>query len=394
MRSFFSLSQASAGLVAVLIGFTSSVALVLQAAAMVGADAAQTSSWLLALGLSIAAACMTLSWVLKMPILIGWSTPGAALLATSLAGVPVNEAVGAFMLASLLTLMLGLSGWMERIMQWIPPALASAMIAGILLPFGLQVFAQLPQQPSLIFGMLLTYLLGKRYFPRYGMMLTILIGISLAKLEGLVHVSHLSFHWTHPTWIMPVFSWSALFSVALPLFMVNVASQNIPGLAVLNGFGYRPPVSKLMSILGSINLLTAPMGCYSITLTALTAAICASEEADEDPLQRYKSTIFGGLCWLVIGLLGAEVVQLFASFPKELVAAVAGIALISTISTNLHAALDDPQHRESSILTILVSGSGMMWFGVGGAFWGLLAGIISWQLLHAFKVNEAEVVLD
>lgn len=385
--NYFSFSNMTAGFVAVMVGFTSSAVLVFQAATAAGATPAEISSWLFALGMSMAITCISLSLYYRLPILTGWSTPGAALLVTSLSGLSMPEAVGAFIFAALLTVLAGITGFFEKIINHIPRALTSAMLAGILIHFGMNIFVAMQDQMLLISGMLMSYLVGKRFFPRYVILFVLLIGILIAGNLGLFHIEHLHLTFATPIFTMPIFSLSTLISVGIPLFIVTMTSQNIPGIAVLNAAGYHPPISPVISFTGFINFLLAPFGSYSISLAALTAAICSSKEADDNPALRYKSTIFAGICWFLIGIFGATVVTLFFSFPKALVLAIAGLALLSTIGNSLKIALDNESQREPALITILICASGFTLFGIGAAFWGLFAGIISSMILN-WKTQE------
>lgn len=385
MFKYFSFSHLATGFVAVLVGFTSSAVLVFQAAEMAGASAAEISSWLFALGMSMAVTCIGLSLYYRTPILTGWSTPGAALLATSLSGVSMPEAIGAFIFAALLTVITGITGLFEKAISHIPRSLASAMLAGILIHFGMNIFTAMQQQFTLIGAMLLIYLIGKRFFPRYVIIFVLLCGIFVAELEGLFHLDNFNFSLATPIFTWPEFSLSTLISVGIPLFLVTMTSQNIPGIAVLNASGYHPPISPVISFIGVINVFLAPFGSYSFSLAALTAAICTSKEADLKPEKRYKSTIFAGICWFLIGIFGATIVTLFFAFPKELVIAIAGLALLGTIGNSLKIALDEEKHREPALITVLVSASGVTLFGVGAAFWGLIAGILSALILNGRK---------
>ncbi|MBA2710834.1 MAG: benzoate/H(+) symporter BenE family transporter [Tatlockia sp.] len=390
MRNPFSIANITAGFIAVLIGFTSSAVLVFQAASTAGATPAEVSSWLFALGLSIGAVCIGLSLYYRMPILIGWSTPGAALLIVSLSGVTMPEAIGAFIFAAFLTIVAGASGFFEKIMMRIPPALTSAMLAGILLHFGLDIFKAMQDQVLLVGAMLFAYLLGKRYFPRYVIILVLLVGVCITKVQGLFLLENVNFNLTLPLFTYPVFSLPILISVGLPLFIVTMTSQNMPGIAVLNASGFRPPITPLLSWIGLVNLLFAPFGCYSISLTALTAAICASKEIEPNPGSRFKSTVFAGLCWLVIGIFGAAIVSLFFAFPKELLFGIAGLALIGTLGSSLKSALEEDSQREPALITILVSASGFTFFGIGAACWGLLAGILSSLILNGINTKYGQ----
>ncbi len=382
LKPFFSLPNMTAGFVGVLVGFTSSVAIVFQAATTAGATPAEISSWIFALGISLAMTCICLSYYYKMPILTGWSTPGAALLVTCLSGMNISEATGAFMIASSLTIIAGITGFFQKVMEYIPKSLTSAMLAGILLHFGMNVFTSMQTSPSLVMCLLFTYIMGKKFFPRYCIVTILVVGILIAKLQGLFHLSNFHFEIAKPVFTNPSFSWKILFSAGIPLFIVTMTSQNVPGIAILNAAGYKPAISPTITFIGLVTLLFAPFGCYSICLAAITGAICSGKEADNDPSLRYKATIFAGLCWLTIGLLGATVVAVFFAFPKELILSVAGMALFTTIASSLKTSLDDETQKEPAIITLLICASGMNLLGIGSAFWGLLAGVITSILLN------------
>ncbi len=391
MFKYFSFSNMAAGFVAVLVGFTSSAVLVFQAATTAGASPEEISSWLFALGISIAVTCIGLSIRYKVPILTGWSTPGAALLVTSLSGVTMPEAIGAFIFAAFLTFLTGITGLFKKAIAHIPRALTSAMLAGILIHFGMNIFIAMQHEILLIGIMLISYLIGKRAFPRYVTLFVLLMGILVAEIQGLFHLDNIHIMFASPIFTRPVFSLSTLISVGIPLFIVTMTSQNIPGVAVLHGSGYKPPISSLITWTGLTNVLLAPFGCYSICLAAITAAICTSKEADINPSTRYKSTIFAGLCWLTIGLFGATIVALFFAFPRELILALAGLALLGTIGNSLKTALDEDAQREPALITMLVSASGISFFGVGAAFWGLIAGIVSSAILNWRKKQNVAI---
>jgi len=373
----FSLSNLIAGLVATTVGFTSSIVIIFQAATTIGATPAEISSWLLVLGLGAAVTTIGFSLYYRMPILTAWSTPGAALLVTSLAGVSMPEAIGAFVFSAILMILAGVTGFFEKMINYIPRSLSSAMLAGILLHFGTNIFVAMQGQFSLVLAMFMTYLIGKRFCPRFVVLLILFVGVVIASAEGLFHVQHLHVRAPIPLFTMPKFSLPILISVGIPLFIVTMTSQGMPGIAVLQTSGYKPPISPIVSWSGITNLLLAPFGGFSYSLAAITAAICLSKEADVDPANRYKATVCAGLFYLLIGLFGATVVTLFSALPNALVMAIAGLALIGTISSSLKTALENEEQRESAIMTLLVTASGISLFGVGAAFWGLVAGVIT-----------------
>lgn len=377
MLRFFTFSHIFAGIIAVLVGFTSSVVLVFQAATIAGASPAEISSWLFALGLSMALSCIGLSWYYRQPILTGWSTAGAAMLVMSLSGFTMAQAIGGFVFAALLTFLVGITGLFEKAIKHVPKALSAAMLAGILLRFGIGVFTSMQEQPILVGAMFITYLLGKNFLPRYVIPLVVLVAVLVAQSLGLFSLAEFHVALATPKFVFPEFSIPSLMSIGIPLFIVTMTSQNIPGVAALHSAGYHPPVSAVISWIGLINALLAPFGSFSISLAAMTAAICTGHEVDHRLDNRYKSTLIAGLCWLLIGLFGATIVTLFSAFPKALITALAGIALLGTIGTSMKTALEDDSYREPALITMLVSASGISVFGISAVFWGLIAGVFA-----------------
>ncbi len=376
LSRWFSISHASAGFIAVLVGYTSSAAIVFQAAGAAGATPAEISSWLWALGIGMATTCIGLSLYFKSPVLTAWSTPGAALLITGLAGLPMSEAIGIFLFNSLLITIAGFSGWFEKLMRYVPKTLAAAMLAGVLLRFGLDVFVVLPTQGVLVGLMVVCYLLGRRFFPLYAVPITFVLGLVVASTQGLLVFESISVEVAKPVFMAPTFVLSSLIGVGIPLFVVSMASQNVPGLAVLRANGYSTPASPLVGWTGLTGLLLAPFGGFSFNLAAITAAICMSKDADPDPKRRYLAAIWAGFFYLLTGIFGATVVSIFAAFPRALIVSIAGLALLGTIGNGLAGALHDEKEREAALITFLVTASGLAMFGIGSAFWGLLFGMV------------------
>lgn len=375
----FSLSALSAGFVAMLVGVTSSVALVFQAALAFGATPAQISSWMWALGWGIGLCSALPSLILRKPVMVAWSTPGAAVLAA--AGVSgsfsMAEAIGAFMLSAALIAVFGFSGWFEKLMDRIPSSIAAALLAGVLARFGLQVFESAQSALPLVLVMLLAYLITRRLFARYAVMVTLLAGIVCAALQGQMQWEQVQWSLAMPVWTSPVFSWQACISLALPLFVVTMTSQNLPGVAVIRATGYALPISKLVGMTGLGTFLLAPLGAFSINLSAITAAMCMGPEAHADPSKRYTAAVWCGLMYVLMGIFGAVVASLLAAFPKELVMAIAGLALLSAMGGGLVAALQQESSREPALITFLVTLSGVVIAGVGSAFWGVVAGSLA-----------------
>jgi benzoate membrane transport protein len=334
-----SLPAAVAGFVAVLVGFTSSVVIVFAAAKALGATPAQASSWIWALGIGMAATSIGLSWWTKQPVLTAWSTPGAALVAGT-SGVPMDVAVGAFVACGVLIVLAGVTRAFERVMDRIPQAIAAALLAGVLARFGLDAAGAAASAPVLVIAMALAFLAGRRAWPRYAVPGVLAVGIAVAALQGRMQWQQLSLDAAWPVWTTPVFSASAFVGLALPLFVVTMASQNLPGVAAQRAAGYATPVSVSITATGAATALLAPFGGFAFNLAAITAAICMGREAGEDPGKRWTAAAMAGVFYLAIGLAGGAVVGLLQAFPRELVLAVAGLTLA----------------------------------GIGSAFWGVVAG--------------------
>ena len=372
-----SFSALAAGFVTVLVGFASSAVIVFQAAQALGASEGEIASWMWALGLGMGLTCIALSMRYRMPVVTAWSTPGAAMLIASSAGVPYAEAIGAFLLSAILMAVAGFSGLFERSLSRGPVSLASGMLAGVLLRFGLDVFVSMQTQLFMALAMFVTYLCGRRLFPRYAVIATLAMGIAIAASSGLLHLETVQLEWARPVFTTPSLSVASLFGIALPLFIVTMTSQNVPGVAVIRASGYQVPISPVIGWTGVVNAVLAPFGAFALNLAAITAAICMGREAHHDPDRRYVAAICAGLFYVLIGLFGATVAALFTAFPKELVMAIAGIALLGTIGNSLAAALREENEREPALIAFLVTASGVSFAGIGSAFWGLLAGALT-----------------
>ena len=374
-----SLSAFVAGFVAVLVGFTSSVAIVFQAAQSFGATPAQITSWIWALGLGMGLCSLVPSLLLRKPVMVAWSTPGAAVLSTAGAAgsFSMGEAVGAFMVCSLLVILVGATRGLERVADRIPMEIASALLAGVLARFGIQAFAAAQTALPLVLLMVGTYLVARRMAARYAVVVTLVVGILWVLITGQMAWSMEPVRLAMPVFVAPQWSVSAIVSLAIPLFVVTMASQNLPGMAVIRASGYELPVSRLITMTGWASLVLAPFGAFALNFSAITAAICMGPEAHEDRSKRYTAAASCGAIYIVIGLFGALVTGLLTSFPKELVVAIAGIALLSTIGNGLASALRDERHREPALITFLVTLSGITLMDIGSAFWGVVAGSLA-----------------
>jgi len=377
--SDLSLSAFTAGFVAVLVGFTSSVAIVFQAATALGATPAQISSWMWALGLGMGLCSLLPSLWLRQPVMVAWSTPGAAVLATAglAGGFGMAEATGAFIACALLITLFGVTGWFEKLLGRIPMPIASALLAGVLTRFGLDAFVALKSALVLVLLMLAAYLLGRRWWPRYAVPGVLAVGVAYAAAQGQLHLGAVQWGLTMPVFTAPEFSMRAMVSLALPLFVVTMASQNLPGVAAIRAAGYDMPISKIITLTGLATLLLAPFGAFALNLSAITAAICMGREAHPDPGKRYMAAASCGLIYCVIGIFGAAVAGVLSAFPHELVVAIAGLALLGSIGGGLAVALKEDATREAALITFLVTLSGVSLAGIGSAFWGVVAGALA-----------------
>ena len=371
-----SLSAATAGFVAVLVGFTSSVAIVFQAATALGASPAQLSSWMWALGLGMGLCSALPSLWLRQPVMVAWSTPGAAVLATAGAagGFGMAQATGAFIVCALLITLFGVTGWFERLLGRLPVPIASALLAGVLTRFGLDAFVALKSAFALVLLMLVAYLVGRRLWARYAVPGVLVVGVVYAAAMGQLHLGGVQWGLTVPVFTAPEFGWQATVSLALPLFVVTMASQNLPGVAAIRAAGYDMPISKVITLTGLATLVLAPFGAFALNLSAITAAICMGREAHPDASKRYMAAVSCGAIYCVVGLFGAAVTGVLSAFPRELVLAIAGLALLGSIGGGLAVALREDAHREAALITFLVTLSGVSLAGIGSAFWGVVAG--------------------
>lgn len=375
------LNNITAGLVAVVVGYTSSVVLVIQAAQAAGASSEQISSWLLVLGLAMGVTSFGFSWAYKIPLLTAWSTPGAALLIGVVGGFSLAEIIGAFLVAAVATLAVGVSGLFSRLMDRIPQELAAAVLAGILLRFCIAVFADLSSAWLYGLSMIGAYLLGKRFFPRYVMLVLLLLALGLASADGSLRLDGIEWQWATPQFVMPAWSLEAIVSISLPLFIVTMSSQNLPGVAVLKAHDYPVKVNPVVSWIGACNVLIAPFGGFAMNLAAITAAICMGDEADPDRSRRYRAAMAAGIFYLLTGLSAASIVAVFLSFPVVLMKMLAGLALLGTLANSFGVAMGEARHRDHALLTFLVTASGLNVLGVDSSVWGLLIGGLSWYLV-------------
>ncbi|GAB2887037.1 benzoate/H(+) symporter BenE family transporter [Paraburkholderia jirisanensis] len=378
-----SLSAMVAGFVAMMTGYSSSLVLIFQAGQAAHLSDAQISSWIWALSVGMALTTIGLSLRFRAPIVIAWSTPGSALLIASLPHVPYAQAIGAFIACALLLTAVGLTGWFDTLMKKIPAGIASALLAGILFEIGIEIFRAAQYQTALVLTMFFTYLIVKRIAARYAIVVTLVLGMAAAGALGLLDFSHFHIALAVPVLTVPSFSLAAIVSIGIPLFVVTMASQNVPGIAVLRADGYTTPSSPLISTTGIASLVLAPFGAHAVNLAAITAAMCTGREAHEDRSKRYMAAVWCGVFYFVAGIFGATIAALFAALPKALVVSIAALALFGSIMSGLANAMGDLKQREAALVTFMVTASGLTLLSIGPAFWGLVAGLATQAVLHA-----------
>lgn len=373
-----SLSAITAGLVAVIVSYAGPLVIVFQAAKTAGLSDMQLATWIWSISLGSGIAGLVLSLRYKLPIITAFSTPGAALLIGALGIYSYQEAIFAFLVTGALILALGFSAGFQRMVLKMPPQIAAAMLAGILLQFGLQLIGSMRETPQLVIPMAAVFLLGRRFYPTYAVIGALLTGLAISLIGGEVNTHAVQLAIVHPVMTWPAVSIEAIVGIAIPLFVVAMASQNIPGLAVLEAAGYsRPPVTGILQTTGAVSVGLAPFGSHGITLAALTAAICTGPEAHKDPAKRYVAGVFCGIFYIVFGLLGPSVASLIQSLPAAFISATAGLALLSALTNGLTGSLTKAEHREAAMITFLVTASGIVVWGIGSGFWGLVAGLIA-----------------
>lgn len=388
MLKNLSISHISSGLAAILVGYTCSVVLVIEAAMGAGATSVQVGSWLFAIGMAAGLTTIFFSLYYKVPVLTAWSTPGAALLASSVAGFSLPETIGACIICALLIILTGATKSLSAFIQKIPTALTTAMLAGILIPFGIKTFTPWESTPILFGSMLVAYLIGKRFYPRYTMLMLILIGGGVAYFQGTLPLADTSLSVTAPVFMSPEWSVASIVSLSIPLFLVTMVSQNIPGIVMIQSHNYSVPFSRILLGTGFMNLITAPFGGFTCNLAAISAGICMGEEVDPNPKNRYLASTSAGVFYMLAGLFSTSLVTLFVSMPSELTQMLAGFALLGIIQRSLHLAIKDENTREGALITLLITASGISFIGINAPVWGLLAGYIMNRFFNPANITK------
>jgi len=371
-----------AGLVSVIVNYGGTFILVFQAAQMAGLSPELTASWVWSISIGVGVTGILLSWFSREPIITAWSTPAAAFLVTALATTSYAEAVGAYLICAAAFVVLGLSGWFERIIRLIPPGVAAGLLAGILLQFGVKAFAGLSIDPLLAGLLIVTYVVLKRFTARYAVVGILVLGLVFLLIQDRVNLTGLELKLAAPVFTLPVFSLNALLSVALPLFLITLTGQYMPGMLVLRGDGFKTSANPIVTVTALGSLLMAPFGSHAFNIAAITAAICTGREAHENPDKRWIAGIAAGLFYILVGVFGVTLAAVFMAFPATFITTLAGLALLGTIGGSLASAMADARTREASLITFLAAAANISMFGIGGAFWGLLMGLLAYAVLN------------
>jgi len=382
LRKDWSISAIAAGFLAVLISYSGPAVIFFQAADVAHVSGEMVASWIWGISIGAAVSGIFLSWALKVPVITAWSAPGTALLVTLFPAITLNQVVGAYITAAVIIFLIGVSGSFDRIMRRIPPGIAAGMMAGILFQFGVNAFKSATTMPALTFGMVAAYAVFRRLVPRYCIVLVLVSGITLAMLLGDTNVSGLELTLTTPTFITPEWTWGTTLSSALPLVLVSLTGQFLPGMAILHLSGYRTPARPIIAATSLASLGVAVFGGITIVVAAITAALCTGKDAHEDPAKRYVAGIANGVFYLIGGTFAGTIVTMFTALPKEFIAVLAGLALLGAIAANVTTVVREEDHREASVITFLATASGMSFLGLGSAFWGVVIGGFAYLVLN------------
>ena len=371
-----------AGLVSVIVNYGGTFILVFQAAQVAGLSPGLTASWVWSVSIGVGLSGLVLSWRFREPIITAWSTPAAAFLVVALATTPYAEAVGAYLVSAAAFVLLGVSGYFEKVIRMIPPGVAAGLLAGILLQFGIGAFAGVSVDPLLAALLIGAYVVLKRLSARYAVVGILLLGLAFLLLQGRVDLSGLELRLAAPVFTLPVFSLNALLSVALPLFLITLTGQYMPGMLVLRNDGFRTSVNPIVTVTGLGSLLMAPFGSHAFNLAAITAAICTGKDAHEEPAKRWIAGVAAGVFYILVGVFGVTLAALFMAFPATFITTLAGLALLGTLGGSLASAMADAPSREAALITFLAAAADISLFGIGGAFWGLVIGLAAFAVLN------------
>ena len=381
LKDDWSISATVAGFLAVLISYSGPLIIFFQAAQKAQVSSAMMISWIWGISIGAAVAGIFLSIKYKVPIITAWSAPGTALLVTLFPHISLNEAVAAYITSAVVIFLVGITGYFDKLLRWIPQDVAAGMMAGILFQFGLGLFTASDSMPTIVFGMLAVFLVAKRLVPRYAMVWVLVCGVGLSLFLGKMNPVDVHFSLAIPQFIRPQWSWNSTLNLAIPLILVSLSGQFLPGMAMMKISGYDTPAKPIITATSIASLAVACVGGITIVLASITAALCMGKDAHELKEKRYIAGIANGIFYILGGLFAGSIVMLFSLLPKELVAALAGLALLGAIGTNITVAMKSDAHRDAALITFLATASGMHFLGLSSVFWGICIGIIAHLVL-------------
>ena len=381
LKDDWSISATVAGFLAVLISYSGPLIIFFQAAQKAQVSSAMMISWIWGISIGAAVAGIFLSIKYKVPIITAWSAPGTALLVTLFPHISLNEAVAAYITSAVVIFLVGITGYFDKLLRWIPQDVAAGMMAGILFQFGLRLFTASDSMPTIVFGMLAVFLVAKRLVPRYAMVWVLVCGVGLSLFLGKMNPVDVHFSLAIPQFIRPQWSWNSTLNLAIPLILVSLSGQFLPGMAMMKISGYDTPAKPIITATSIASLAVACVGGITIVLASITAALCMGKDAHELKEKRYIAGIANGIFYILGGLFAGSIVMLFSLLPKELVAALAGLALLGAIGTNITVAMKSDAHRDAALITFLATASGMHFLGLSSVFWGICIGVIAHLVL-------------
>lgn len=389
MQKDWSVSAITAGFLAVLISYAGPLVIFFQAARAANISTDMMSSWVWAISIGAAVSGIFLSWRLKVPVVTAWSAPGTALLVTLFPAMSINQAVGAYISCAVVIFFIGVSSYFDKLIRDIPKGIAAGMMAGILFQFGVNAFKSASTMPMLAFGMVAAYIVFKKLFPRYVIILVLLTGALLAAALGQFDLHTVELRFATPTWITPEWTWNSTLSFAIPLVLVSLTGQFLPGMAILRISGYNTAAKPIITVTSLASMVVAFFGGITIVIAAITAALCTGKDAHDNPEKRYIAGIANGMFYLIGSVFAGTIVLIFTALPKEFVAVLAGLALIGAITSNIVGAIQEEDHREASMITFLATASGMSFLGLGSAFWGIVIGSFAYLVLNKSMIGSA-----
>lgn len=381
LKNDWSISATVAGFLAVLISYSGPLIIFFQAAQRAHVSTDMMVSWIWGISIGAAVSGIYLSIKYKTPVITAWSAPGTALLVTLFPHISLNEAVAAYITSAVVIFLIGVTGYFDKLLKWIPQDVAAGMMAGILFQFGIGLFTASDSMPFIVFSMLIVFLITKRLMPRYTMIWVLAAGVLLSLILGKMNPVDVSFSLAIPQWISPEWTWNSTLNLAVPLILVSLTGQFLPGMAIMKLSGYDTPAKPIITVTSIASLVVACVGGITIVLASITAALCMGKDAHELKEKRYIAGIANGIFYILGGLFAGSIVMLFSLLPKELVAALAGLALLGAIATNISVAMRNDSQRDAALITFLATASGMHFLGLSSVFWGICIGVIAHFIL-------------